>query len=70
MSRFNRKKFTKLREATGYSASAFALKLGFSRTVVWSWECGTHQPRLTIPQIKQLCEELGCKLEDLLSEDE
>ena len=55
----------KLREKVGLTQEAVALALGVTDHTIRNWEKGRAEPRLTIRQVKKLCQILKCNLDDL-----
>ncbi len=55
----------KLREKVGLTQEAVALALGVTDHTIRNWEKGRAEPRLTIRQVKKLCQLLNCTLDEL-----
>lgn len=55
----------RLREKRGLTQGAVAEALGVTDHTIRNWEKGRAEPRLTIRQVKKLCEVLSCSLNDL-----
>jgi DNA-binding XRE family transcriptional regulator len=54
-----------LRENAGLTQEALAQVLGVTDHTVRNWEKGRAEPKLTIKQMKALCQALQCNLSDL-----
>ncbi len=54
-----------LRERQKLSQFQLAEALGLTRSAVSDWERGICRPRLYLPQTKELCRILKCKLKDI-----
>lgn len=54
-----------LRESVGLTQEALAARLGVTDHTVRNWEKGRAEPKLTIKQMKALCDALQCNLRDL-----
>lgn len=57
--------FVALRLEAGLTQKQIAEGLGVSEQTVRNWEQGKHAPKLTITQVKKLCELVGKELKDL-----
>lgn len=55
----------RLREAIGLTQEELARRVGVSVKTISNWERGAYPARFNLPQIKALCRELECSLEDL-----
>ena len=55
----------RLREAVGLTQEELARRIGVSSKTISNWERGAFPARFNLPQIKALCRELRCNLEDL-----
>lgn len=55
----------KLREKLGLTQEAVAIALGVTDHTIRNWEKGRSEPRMTIRQVKKLCEVFNCSLSDL-----
>ena len=54
-----------LREAVGLTQEELARRIGVSTKTISNWERGAYPATFNVPQIKALCRELRCSLEDL-----
>jgi transcriptional regulator with XRE-family HTH domain len=52
-----------LRESRGLSRTKLAARLDLTDQTIYSWACGTTEPRLNLLTV--LCHELGCRIDDL-----
>ena len=57
-----------IRESSNMTQEELSNSLGISRSTVAMWETGQSVPRL--PMLKKIAEALGCKIIDLLEEEE
>lgn len=57
--------FVALRLEAGLTQRDIAEALGVSEQTVRNWEQGKHSPKLTIPQVKKLCQLLKKPLDEL-----
>lgn len=57
----------RLRTLRRISQKDIAKELGVSHHTVSNWETGRSIPKLTIDQVKKLCDLLGCTLDELPS---
>jgi DNA-binding transcriptional regulator YiaG len=57
--------FVELRKRAGVTQKQLADALSVSETTVRNWEHGREEPRLFVWQVKLLCQNLGCSLDDL-----
>lgn len=54
-----------LREKAGLTQEALAAALGVTDHTVRNWEKGRSEPKLSIRQVKALCQALKCSIDEL-----
>lgn len=62
--------FVKRRKALHLTQADVAKSIGLSTRAIQLWEAGTHEPRLTLSQVVNLCRLLECRPEDLAADFE
>jgi DNA-binding XRE family transcriptional regulator len=62
------KSFMELRKELGLTQRDIAVALGVTEDTVANWENGRSIPKLTIPQVKELCRLLGLPIERIPNE--
>jgi DNA-binding XRE family transcriptional regulator len=62
--------FVKRRKALQLTQADVAKSIGLSTRAIQLWEAGTHEPRLTLGQVVNLCGLLQCTPEDLAADFE
>ncbi|MGG6237213.1 helix-turn-helix transcriptional regulator [Nodosilinea sp. AN01ver1] len=62
--------FVKRRKALNLTQAEVANSIGLSTRAIQLWEAGTHEPRLTLRQVVELCRLMQCGPEDLASDFE
>ncbi|WP_315862891.1 MULTISPECIES: helix-turn-helix transcriptional regulator [unclassified Thermosynechococcus] len=55
----------KLRRRSGLTQTQLANHLGLRQGTISDWECGKTQPRLSPTETHNLCQLLGCTLDEL-----
>lgn len=61
--------FVEIRKAQGLTQKDLATAIGVTEDTVANWERGRSVPRLTIPQMKELCRVLKISSIDQLPDD-
>ncbi len=55
----------KMRQELGMTQEEFAKEFGVTPRTVLNWENGHHEPKLTIRQVKRLCQLLNKPIESI-----